>query len=924
MQVLDELIGKRSEATEFMGAHQRFEEHALSIPKQMAVACGANRLSYSELNERANQLAGSLRALGVGPNSLVAIALERSVEMAVAILATLKAGAAYLPLDPAYPVERLAFMLEDSKPQVLLTQSETRTQMPEYTGRTLLLDEPTLGEKRLSHNVYRDVARNHGGAPSSEDLAYVIYTSGSTGQPKGVMITHGNLDSYVESMRAAVGIKNTDVYLHTASISFSSSVRQLMLPLAVGASVVIATTDEIKDPPALFELIKRQLVTVIDIVPSYWRGCIGALESLPTSSRARLLDNSLRLILSASEPLLSDLPRAWRNTLGHQAELINMFGQTETSGIVATHVISINGKTGIDVVPIGRPIADVKVYLLDNRQAPVPAGVPGEICLGGPTVGWGYLNQPELTAEKFVDDPFASFVPSAPFSGTAAPRLYRTGDLGRLGIDGTLRFVGRIDSQVKIRGHRVEPGEIEAALLEDARVREAAVIAKTDESGVARLVAYVAPQEKSAPVVSGRDRYQLPNNLAVAQQNKHETDFFYQQIFVDQTNFKHGITLHDGACVFDVGANIGMFTLFVQQLFKNVKVYAFEPIPAIYEALRINVSLYGDGVRLFECGLADETKQAEFTFYPNSSSQSGRYADETDEREVLRSIINHIKPRSETGENDATAIADYVDAVVERRVSGEKVVCQLRTLSEVIRAEGIERIDLLKIDVEKSEADVLAGIADADWPKIQQLVIEAHDVEGKLARLLSLLRARGYRVVAEQDDYLKGSSLHNVYATRAGAALVPQKQPPYEVPVLSDPMISEMGLRRQLQTKLPDYLIPASFVILESLPRLPSGKVDRQSLSALKEQATEPSADFAPAHNPTEAKLSEIWSEVLKREAVSVNDNFFDLGGDSILVTQIISRASGAGLHVTPKQMFKYQTIAQLSAALVTVGEVLI
>ncbi len=922
MQVLDEPIGNRNAAIDSMRAHQRFETHTLRNPEQMAVACGANTLSYLQLNERADQLAGSLRALGVGPNSLVAIALERSVEMAVAVLATLKAGAAYLPLDPAYPVERLAFMLQDSKPQVLLTQSETRSQIPEHKGRTLLLEKLTLAEKRPSDNV-NNAASTHVGAPSSDDLAYVIYTSGSTGQPKGVMITHGNLASYVESMRAAVGIRNSDVYLHTASISFSSSVRQLMLPLSVGASVVIATADEIMDPPALFEVIKQRRVTIIDIVPSYWRSCIGALQSLPTSSRAPLLENNLRLILSASEPLLSDLPRAWRNTLGHQAELINMFGQTETAGIVATHPIFINAETGIDVVPIGRPIDDVKLYLLDNQQTPVPAGAAGEICLGGPTVGRGYLNQPELTAEKFPNDPFAPFVTGAPFSETAAPRLYRTGDLGRLRIDGTLEFVGRIDGQVKIRGHRVEPVEIEAALLQDARVREATVIAKTDESGVARLAAYVAPQAKAAPVVSGRERYRLPNNLAVAQQNKHETDFFYQQIFVDQTNFKHGITLHDGALVFDVGANIGMFTLFAQQLFKDVKVYAFEPIPAIYEALRINVSLYGDGVRLFECGLADETKQAEFTFYPHSSSQSGRYADETDEREVLRSIINNTKPQGETRENGATAIADYVDAVVERRVSGEKIVCQLRTLSEIIRAEGIERIDLLKIDVEKSEADVLAGIADADWPKIQQIVIEAHDVDGNLARLMLLLRARGYRVVAEQDDYLKGSSLHNVYATRPGNVVSSQKQPPYEVPVLSEPMITELGLRRQLQAKLPDYLIPASFMILETLPRLPNGKVDRQSLSALKEQSNERS-DFEPAHNPIEAKLSEIWSNVLKREAVSVNDNFFDLGGDSILVTQIISRAAGAGLHVTPKQIFKYQTIARLSAALLTVGEMLV
>jgi FkbM family methyltransferase len=402
--------------------------------------------------------------------------------------------------------------------------------------------------------------------------------------------------------------------------------------------------------------------------------------------------------------------------------------------------------------------------------------------------------------------------------------------------------------------------------------------------------------------------------MAVVQQNKHETDFFYQQIFVDQTNFKHGISLNEGACVFDVGANIGFFTMFVQQVWQNVRVYAFEPVPAIFETLKANTALYRDplenNVKLFQCGLAEASKEVEFTFYPNSTSQSGRYGDEIDEREVLRSIIANVKP--EPG-NAGEQTDNYLDALVESRVNGEKIVCRLKTLSEIIREEGIERIDLLKIDVEKSEADVLAGIAVDDWQKIQQIVIEAHDVNGQLALLTQLLRDHGYRVIAEQDEYLRGSSLYNVYATRAETAAT-NNQGPYEVPVLDDVILSVGDLRRHLQAKLPDYLVPAEIVLVDSLPRLPNGKVDRRALQSLDFQQPASTKEASAPLSPTEKQLAQIWSEVLKRDSVGSNDNFFDLGGDSILVMQIVSRAARTGLRLTPKLIFKHQTIAELAA----------
>jgi amino acid adenylation domain-containing protein len=441
-----ELVADYSRAMK--SAHELFEEQVARTPNHLAVTCMGRQLSYGELNSRANQLAHHLRSRGVGSDTLIGISAERSLEMVVGILAVLKAGGAYLPLDPAYPKERLALMVADSRPAIFLTQSQLAVDLPESQAPKLLLDA-------LSYATRNGGTENLSSKDCADDLAYVIYTSGSSGKPKGVMITQGNLAAYVNSMQRATGVTESDVYLHTASISFSSSVRQLMVPLSVGATIVIATSDEVRDPIALFTTIKQLGVTVVDIVPSYWRSCVDALIGLRPASRLDLLENNLRLILSASEPLLSDIPRVWRHELNHQAQLINMFGQTETAGIVATYPIEPSDDNKVSIVPLGRPIDDVRIYLLDARLEPVEAGDSGEICIGGPTVGRGYLNHPELTAERFARDPFAE---------SSDARLYRTGDLGRLGADGTLEFQGRIDNQEKIRGHRTELGEIESIL----------------------------------------------------------------------------------------------------------------------------------------------------------------------------------------------------------------------------------------------------------------------------------------------------------------------------------------------------------------------------------------------------------------------------------------------------------------------------
>jgi aspartate racemase len=303
------------------------------------------------------------------------------------------------------------------------------------------------------------------------------------------MITRENLSFYARAMGRALSITPNDTYLHTAAITFSSSVRQLMVPLTHGATVVVATTDQIQQPLALFQMVKDCRVTVIDLVPFYWRNCIGVLSHLSGAARTALLDNQVRLILTASEPLSPDLPKKWARECRHAADIINMFGQTETTGIVTTCALSQTEHAGPGTVPIGGPIAQTRVYLLDPRQQPVPIGTEGEIYVEGPGVGLGYLGQPELTAEKFVP---------SPYSRTPGARLYKTGDLARFRPDGEMEFLSRVDDQVKIRGIRIELGEIRSVLSGHPDVRQSTVVAAGDRSEGKRLVAYVAPKTEGA------------------------------------------------------------------------------------------------------------------------------------------------------------------------------------------------------------------------------------------------------------------------------------------------------------------------------------------------------------------------------------------------------------------------------------------
>jgi amino acid adenylation domain-containing protein len=474
--MLAQILRERSAQPETL--HELFESQAARDPEAIALTDGDRELSYEELNQRANRLARHLRELGAERGSLVAIYADRSTQLVVAILGTLKTGAAYVPLDPVYPPDRIAYMLADSQARILLTQRALADRLPEHEAFVVHIDD----ENRMS--AASD--QNPPGALSPNDLAYVIYTSGSTGRPKGVAVTHGNVVRLFRSTDAWFNFGPEDVWTLFHSIAFDFSVWEIWGALLHGGRVVVVPYWASRSPDAFLNLIHKEGVTVLNQTPSAFRQFAKADEESTIDD-----DLPLRLVIFGGEALELQSLRPWFARHGDQhPQLVNMYGITETTVHVTYRPVSaddLGGPPGSS--PIGRPIPDLWLYLLDRHMQPVPAGVIGELYVGGAGLAQGYLGRAALTAERFVPDPF----------GPLGSRLYKSGDLARRRSDGDLDYVGRADQQVKIRGFRIELGEIEALLVNHPDVREAVVLAREDRPGDRRLAAYFVPQNGAVP-----------------------------------------------------------------------------------------------------------------------------------------------------------------------------------------------------------------------------------------------------------------------------------------------------------------------------------------------------------------------------------------------------------------------------------------
>ena len=625
------------------------------------------------------------------------------------------------------------------------------------------------------------------------------------------------------------------------------------------------------------------------------------LQCTPSLARLLLLDPStrtalteLRYLLLGGEALPSELVADLQTVTN--AQVRNLYGPTETTIWSSTYV----GECGPQTMPIGKPLANTMVYVLDRQLQPVPLGVTGELYIGGAGVGRGYWRQAGLTAERFVPDPWST---------RGGARMYRTGDVARYLADGSLEFLGRVDEQVKLRGHRIELGEIETVLRQLSAIREAVVAIKEITPGDHSLVAYLVPHTKP--------RLEM-NEMTIAHHGGFQTSVIYKEVFEDEVYLKHGITLDDGAVVFDVGANIGLFTLFANRKCPTAKIYAFEPLPPSFELLRANVARYEIDAHLFNYGLSESSATANFVFYPKAAGLSGYAANRAGDKDNTRAIVlDWIHNTARSHEEDLLP-QTQLDELLDEYLRPETYSCEVKTLSEIIHEHNIEHIDLLKIDVEGSEFDVLSGIGEEDWPRIKQIVMEVHS-QSIVQRIVTLLEAHGFEFVIDDSMVVAGNGKSNgndVYVAMLYAfseARSDQARSMDRTEMTYPPLIVT-EIQNFLRRSLPVHFVPSVFMMLDALPLTPNGKIDRKALPLPSPQQVRSEVDFVAPQTSTEKELAAIWAEVLGADHIGIHDNFFNSGGHSLTATQLVTHIrKNFFVELSLRDFLKYPTIAGLA-----------
>lgn len=824
-------------------------------PWAEAVVAEDGTLSFAELDGAASALACALVATGVRPEDRVVVLGHRSWRTVVAFVGVLRAGAAYVPLDPGQPLARLRGLIRSVGAAVVLGE-----------GATPFADEfVTLPIERAARREQVRVPVTPGHA------AYVIHTSGSTGTPRPVLIEHRSAAHLWHALKDGVhaaGAARLRVSLN-APFAFDASVKQL-IQLASGHTVCVVPEQVRRDGRTLLEFLVRHRVDVLDCTPSHLRILLDVREPA---------DRLPGTLLIGGEAIDAEL---WRDIAALEGvRAVNLYGPTECAvDVTAAEITADAGPT------IGRPLPGLHVWVLDERLRPLPAGATGELCVSGPQVARGYYGNPRDTADRFV---------IADVPGGSAERLYRTGDLVRFEPDGRLTYAGRSDDQVKISGYRIEPGEVAAAMRRHPEVRQAVVVG----SG-GRLVGYAVPGGEVAAIRPDR----------IDGINAHETRYLFEEIFERQVYLRGGVTLRESAVIFDVGANIGMFALFAQAVCPDARVYAFEPLAPVFEKLERNISAHGRPATLLPYGLSGTQREETFAFYPGYSMMSGQraYADPAGEIHVIRTYLENERERGLAGRHE---LLGEIDDLLGERFAIDERRCLLRRLSDVIDEQRVQRIDLLKIDVQRAELDVLHGLDERHWPMIQQVAMEVHDepggvTQGRLAHLADLFERHGFLVTTEQDELLAGTDRHSLYAVRPAYQHDPR---PARSPAAMRAPIDGEDLRGWLAERLPEHLVPGAIIVLDALPLTVNGKVDRAALPAPEDHGRP--AGAAP-ENPAEQILLEVWREVLGRADIGVEDKFFQLGGDSIRAIRVRVMAVRRGLVFPLRDLVRHQTIREL------------
>lgn len=999
--------------------HQLFEEQVTKTPDEVAVVCGDRHLTYRELNCRANQLAHYLQKLGVKPDTLVALSVNRSLEMLIGLYGILKAGGAYLPIDPTYPVERIEYMLEDSQITILLTQHQVKEKLGQYSGQVLCLDSDwdsvtSESEENLTTQVTKD------------NLIYVIYTSGSTGKPKGSGIYHRGVGNVVNWFINYINLTASDRVLIISSFSFDITHKNFYAPLIVGGQIHLLPSVRY-EPQLASQLIEKHKITWVNCTP----GVFYSLTEPPKNSTFQKLA-SLRYAVLGGEPISFSQLWNWLESDYCHAKVINNYGPTECTDLSTTYLIEDPAQYLEKSVPLGRPINNVQHLILDKYLQLVPINVVGELYISGVGVGAGYMNRPELTAERFINNPY-----------NPGSRMYNTGDLARYLPDGNIEYLGRVDHQVKIRGFRIELGEIENALEQHPSINRSVVIAREDVPGDKRLVAYVVPNLNSNHTQDQQAEASTRGEIDLVLE---EWENVFNNIY-DQSGQEDDLTLdltgwnssYTGepipleqmrewvnatlariyACqpqrVLEIGCGTGMLLL---QLAPNCAYYCgTELSKRVIADLQAKVNhLPGDWSRVvLKHQLAHDFSGIEtqsfdtiilnsvVQYFPSidylmsvlerlvqiveseghifvgdvrslplleafhTSVQFHQASDELSLEQLRQRIekkiqadkelvidpkffkalqahlrqIRHVEVQIKRGAAHHEMSKYRYDVVLkmggEAFVHGQPEVINwhlnpstvlaisdhlhntqpvafvVKNVPNARLAEDIKIVELLKCNSELKTVKELrnhlgaakpAGIEPEDWwcldlPYTIELcesadILGCYDVSFRHKHKVASFSEQLTQPPQPMDQSWHSYGNNPLFA-QAASSLVPQ-------------------LNDYLRDKLPDYMIPSTFVVLETFPLAPTGKVDRRALPIPEIERTQIRTVYVKPENEVESLIAGVWQQLLRIDKVGIHDNFFDLGGHSLLIVKASWMLSEAlEQQVSVVELFQYPTIHSLA-----------
>ena len=1001
--------------------HTQVAACAAHAPDCVAVEGDGGVLTYSELDSRAETLANRLRARGVRRGTTVGICLERSPSMVVGLLGILKAGAAYLPLDPEFPATRLQLMLEDSQVSLVVSENDSRARIPEFSAEVIGLDDQLTGPVAVPVTD-RDVDVDAGDDPADLNaLAYVIYTSGSTGRPKGVEVTHQSLANLLEGIGSHLKLGPSDGWLAVTSLSFDIHALELLLPLTVGARVVVATLDEVRDGRSLLDLLHRSQATVMQATPTLW-SMLAELD-WPEMSKLQAISGGEAL----SRPLADRL-------CARVGTLYNMYGPTETTVWSTVEKVTPDGETPVS---IGRPIRNTQVYLLDEYQKDVPAGVTGEIYIGGAGLAVGYRNQSELTRERFV---------YVLCEDGQRRRLYRTGDLGHWRADGTLMFLGRRDHQVKLRGFRIELAEIERALDRHRGVQTSVAMVWDADNGAQRLVAYILPASDS------RDESERTLENATTQVSEWgevwQETFEQAQAVTDSTLNTAGVnssyTLrpipeletrewveHAAARiralepqrVLEMGCGLGRILSRVAPM--CTEYWGLDPSQAALDYVRRNLGSLADSETSIHLRrqFADDWREIPerhfdvvvlngvVMYFPGAdylrdvldgalrATREGASLYLGDLRNLSLLEAFHLSVELYQADDDQP-FGQLLQRIQRRVKEEEELLVDPALFSELsTRYPRIGEVQVLlkrgryQNEMTRFRYDVVLSLdrqahdhgggecwtwggqtipggieaylrADGDsslrvqgvpnrrvLPEVELLSQRGEHDARTCAEVRALLEASRGRMIAPEDfsaigerhgyatvvnpSASQGSGYFDVLFHRRHSTVLARQTSPRSSEALiadvdpiadidwsrhtNDPLVRKReleltrSLRRDLEQHLPPYMVPSDFVLLDALPHTPNGKVDRRALSRPDVERRDAQAQSATPRTDVERIIVEVCNQVLGRRDVGIYDNFFDLGGHSLLLMQAVARLDDElDVRVAVRQ-FADQTISQLA-----------